>query len=149
MKRKLTGPTILAVALLTCAAYAANEITAAITLKATKGYLDIQRSANAQWNLTNTAPNVSGLTQRIGTNTAELISVGDVATPGWAWFRNLSTNNNIAVGVMDVNTNFLEFARFAPGEYGLIPLGTNSIYGMANGATNEANSVLEKIILDE
>jgi hypothetical protein len=48
---------------------------------------------------------------------------------------------------VDASTNFLEFARLAEGEYGLIPVGTNALYARSYG-TNEAGTVLEKIVLD-
>jgi hypothetical protein len=139
---------LLAAILAAAGAYAANEISALVSLAATKGYVNVTRQINQQWDITNAAPNVAGGTQIIGTNAAEVILFGDVVTPGWSLFRNLGTNSHsIALGVVDTSTNFMEFARLEMGEYGMIPVGTNALYGISYG-TNEAGTVLEKIILD-
>ena len=146
MNRTRTLFILAALAALVRLAPAANEITAQASLVATKGFLNVSRQANSAFNITNTAPNVAGYTQLLGTNAAEQITFGDVQTPGWAWFRNLGTNT-VSLGVVDASTNFIEFARMKAGEYGLIPVGTNGLYGMSIG-TNETGTVLEKIILD-
>jgi hypothetical protein len=131
------------------AAYAANEITAQVALKVVTGYYDQTRAVNASWSIATTNPNVAGGTQAIGTNAAELVTIGDVTTKGWSYFRNLGTMTNvIALGVVDASTNFLEFARLEMGEYGVIRLGTNSIYAISIGA-GEAATVLEKLIVDD
>ena len=132
--------------MLTAVCYAANEITAQASLVVTKGYLNVTRQVSAQYSITNTAPNVAGLTQILSTNAAEQITAGDVTTPGWGWFRNLGSNI-VSLGVVDASTNYIEFARLRSGEYGLIPVGTNALFGVSIG-TNEAGTVLEKIILD-
>lgn len=149
MKRTLLILVLIGIACLTVRA--ANEITAAVTLTATKGYLSIQRAISAQWDLTNAYPNVGGQTQTIGTNW-EAVTVGDVTTKGWAWFRNLSTNNTISIGVLcATDTNYVEFIRMKPGRYGLMTLGTNGIYAVTtiSGTNETTGSVLEKVILDE
>ncbi len=127
----------------------AADITAQAVLKVTKGYIDIQRAANTDFSIASSPAAIAGFTQTIETNAAEQITIGDVATKGWSWFRNLSSNGNaVAVGVVDASTNFIEFARLAAGEYGLIPLGTNTIWARSYG-TNAASCELEKIIVSD
>ena len=77
----------------------ANEISFNVTLKVVKGYLDFTRSLNRQTDLDAASPNVAAGTQIIGT-TEEVIGLGDVATPGVAWFRNLDTTNFVEIGVL-------------------------------------------------
>lgn len=134
---------ILIAALLALTAGAADEITANVTFKVTKGYLDFTRAVNDTHDITASAPNVSGKTQLIGT-TPEQVAIGDVATCGWAFFRNLNTSNVLEIGAADASTNFLPLIRLAPGQYCLLPLGTNFFYAVS--FTN--STVLEKAIVD-
>jgi len=130
--------------------YAANEITAAITFKAATGYLDFTRAVNAQWTITNASPNIAGDSQSLTTGTVSAVTQGALVKKGWGWFRNLSTNNTMSLGVVDASTNYIEFAQLKAGEYGLIRLGTNTLYAtLPSCVTNETTSVLEKAIIDD
>ena len=132
------------------AAWAANEISASVLLQVKSGYLDQQKLANSTFSLTDTSPNAAGGTQLVGTNAAEAITIGDVSetAKGWAFFRNTQSTNvyaPCAIGVVDNGGAFIESNRIPPGEFALMPLGTNILYALAIG-TNEV--VLEKLILD-
>ncbi len=74
-------------------------------------------------------------TQEIGSS-AEALVLGDVATPGWAVFKNLSDSdsdpppgNYVEVGI-DAG-GFQAFAKLEAGEQGMIRLGTTAPYARA------------------
>jgi len=130
--------------------YAANELTAGVTFQVAKGYLTYSRAVSATWTITNATPNVAADSVNLTTGSVTAVGSGSVAVKGWAWFRNLSTNNTASLGVYDANTNYVEFARLKPGEYGLIRLGENPIQArLVSDVTNETTSVLEKAIIDD
>lgn len=133
-----------AVILVASGARAADEISAAVTLKVEKGYLLFSRSVNTTWSITNANPNISGQTQSIGTS-AEAITLGDVAVAGVTWFRNLSTNRTVEIGAVDASTNFLPLIKLKFSEYAFMRLGTNVVYAKGIGGS----VVLEKAIVDE
>ncbi len=141
---------LLAALLSVSAAYAANEITAQVSLKATKGYLDMTRGVNAQWTLTQTPATYSAGVQLISTNPVQ-ITVGDVTTNGWSWFRNNSTNNTMNLGTSpDSGTNVAPLIKLKPGWYALVPLSTSTVWAVCpTVATNETSSALEKLILND
>lgn len=128
--------------------YAGNEITTSITLKATKNYLDFTRAVSLSFGLTNASPNAIAGTQTISTNaTPEAITVGNVSTNGWAYFRNLTTNVDtyIELGWSDT-TNFRAIVRLKPSEPACFRLTPGAaFYGHATGT----NSILEKMIIDD
>ena len=138
--------------LIPLAVHAADEITASVVLKIVDGFIDQQRAVNAQWDVSATRPNISAGTHVIPTNgTPVLITVGDIATNGWSFFRNLSAYNTLSLGASpDAGTNVYEFARMPPGTYGIIPLGTSAVYCVRSGTlvTNEPESILEKMIIE-
>ena len=127
---------------------AANEIQSVINLKVTKGSLDVTRSVSQQLTLTAAKPNAAGFTQSIPTNTAGTeITLGDVATNGVAWFRNLDTTNYVEIGVQ-VSGDFYPFVRLNYGEAWSFRLAQGvTPYARAN-ATNNVTVVLEKLIFD-
>ena len=147
---KRVAAMVVALALAAGGAMAANEIVAQIVIKLTSGFQDVQRAVNATHSVSGSPVNSAAGTQTIGTNAAELVTVGDVSVKGWSYWRNLESTNGgnvVALGVIDASTNFLEWARLAAGEYGLIPLGTRDIYALSIG-TNAAGTVLEKFIIE-
>jgi hypothetical protein len=99
MKRLITA----AVAVLIMAAVAGattNEIQVQIVFKATKDAASVQRqpgTVNAQWTGTRYYTRVYDAT----TTNAPLES-GGITTPGWAYFRNISTQGtvNITIGTL-------------------------------------------------
>jgi len=137
--------------LIPLAGIADNEITASIVLRVDAGFLSQQRAVNAQWSLATSPANAAGGTQVVPTNgTPALVSIGDVTTGGWSFFRNLSAHNTVSIGASpNAGTNVYEFVRLEAGQYALLPLGTSAVYAVTSVlATNGTGSVLERFILD-
>lgn len=147
MRSKLLAA-FLAVGVAVTGAAMADGVTAQAVLKLVNGYMDITRAANQTFTVSSSPASVASGTQTIETNAAEVVTVGDVTTKGWSWFRNLSSNGNaIAIGAVDANTNFIEVLRLDGGEYNLGPLGTNAIWAQSVGTNAAASCELEKIIV--
>jgi hypothetical protein len=71
--------------------------------------------------------------QAVGT-TYEAIVTGDLASAGWASFRNLDATNYIEIG-LEVSAAFQSFIRINAGQtVGPFRLATLSIFGRANTA---------------
>jgi hypothetical protein len=141
MKKILTGIAVLIAAAALC--FAANEITTVITFQVIKGSLNFSRNVNLQFTLSAPTPQTAGVTQIIPTNPT-LITVGDVQTNGWAYFRNLATTNYVEIGSWDT-TNFRALVRMNTNEPALFRLAQGiSIYGRANVAP----VTIEKFIVD-
>jgi len=109
----------------------ANEITVTIQLDVVKSPISDQiRKSNLRFDLATAVK--SGGIQVVGT-TAEAIGISaDVATKGWAYFRNVDSTNYVVLSTASDGTT--PFAKLMPGELALIPLGSGTIYGMANTA---------------
>jgi hypothetical protein len=72
-------------------------------------------------------------TQIIGT-TYEAIALGDLASVGFAMFRNLDTTNYVEIGG-EQGANFVPVLRLNPGETaGPLRLASTSVFGRANTA---------------
>lgn len=74
----------------------ADEITISASLAVANVFSSVSRGVNLSF-----TPDMSGATfihnvQEIGT-AEEAIVMGDVSTPGWAWFRNLDTTNYVEI----------------------------------------------------
>jgi hypothetical protein len=111
----------------------ANEITVTATLKVAKGSLAWQQSVNQSITLAAAKPNGSGFSQSIPTTAGgTAISLGAVATNGWAWFQNLDATNYVEIGVADGGT-FFPFARLLAGEIALMRVSASAApYALAN-----------------
>jgi len=122
----------------------ADEISLSISLRVVKGSLDVSKAVSDQYDLSASAPNVAGLTQAIGHAAHEAVTMGDVSTLGWAWFRNLHATNFVQIGV-DVGSTFYPVARLNAGEACVLRLAQGiTLYAQADtGAV-----VLEKIVFD-
>ncbi|GIV50268.1 MAG: hypothetical protein KatS3mg038_2129 [Candidatus Kapaibacterium sp.] len=69
----------------------------------------------------------------VGT-TAEQISFGDVATPGYAYLKNLDTVNYVQIGVV-VSAVFYPLMRLNAGEAAIVPWDSGAVvYAKANAA---------------
>jgi hypothetical protein len=91
----------------------ANEITVNSGINIQKGNLSFQLPLNTiTADLTGTR--VIRNVQNVGT-TFEALAVNDVATAGWAYFRNLSTTNFVEIGV-EVSATFYPLIRLNAGE---------------------------------
>lgn len=110
----------------------ANEVTVSAQLAVRSGNLDMADSSRAQFDLADTTPPVAAGVATIGT-THEAIPMGDVSAAGWAYFKNVGTTNEVQIGV-DVSSTFYPFAELEPGEFAVLPLGTNAPYAKADTA---------------
>lgn len=120
----------------------ADEITIAASLSVTKGNLDqVRRMPTLSVDMTGT--NYSGGAQSIGTSYEAVTISADVATAGFAVFRNNDETNYVEIG-LEVASTFYPFARLNAGEYMLVRLGTTSIFAQANTAAVDLDvTVLE------
>ena len=147
MKRMLL---ILCGVMILGAVYAANEINNQSVFVVSKGNLSIQEAVNLNFDLTNSAPNVASGTQIMTTNPTQ-ITIADVATNGWSYWRNLSTNtfwpsgattnlimNAIELGQWDT-TNFWAVVRMNGGE--------PAFFRLAQGVTLWGRSTTNTLIL--
>lgn len=91
----------------------ADEITIVAKLTVAKGNL----SSLARGAANGITPDMAGTpvihnTQQIGTS-EEAIVMGDVSTPGWAWFKNLDDTNYVEIRPA---TGVADLLRLNPGE---------------------------------
>jgi len=96
----------------------ANEITVSALLKIDKNFLKDQKNVS-NLKVTQTGDGAVGGVQNVGTS-AEAIALGDVSTPGYAFFRNLDDTNYIQVGQDVGGGGFEEFFRLLSGEVALM-----------------------------
>lgn len=110
-----------------------NEITVNVSLGVKNGFLS--QSLNPGTVLVNmTGTTAAGGAQEIGTSTnAEAISMNDVSSAGYAFFRNTDTTNYVDIG-SGTGTNFAAVVRLKAGEAGVFRLGTNAPTARANTA---------------
>jgi hypothetical protein len=121
-----------------------DEIRVQIAFSADKGSLSIAKSYSDDVDLAAAAPNMAGGTQAIGFAAHEAIALGDVATNGWAFFRNLDATNFVEIG-LDVGATFYPLVRLNAGEAAVLRLAQ----GVAPYAQADTGAVvLEKWILD-
>ena len=134
-------------ALTLCAAAAyTSDLMCNFTMQVDKGYLKWSRSVSTGVSITNAAPNVAGATQLIPTDAGgTALTLGNVATNGWAWFGNLSTTTNwVEIGIQESGT-FYPLLRINAGEYVPVRLAQGiTPYARANSSA----VVLEKYIFD-
>lgn len=91
----------------------ANEITITSGIQILKGSLS--HSVNTQTVQADLAGvRVNRTTQAIGT-TYEAYAAGDIATAGWAYFKNLDATNYVELGVQ-VSAAFYPLVRIDPGK---------------------------------
>ncbi len=109
----------------------ANEIQVTTRLKVTKSYLALDKYASTSPTMTGT--HYSTAAQTIGTTYEALGINADVATAGWAFFRNLDTTNYVEVGV-EVAAAFYPLIKLKAGEAAIVRLATSSVFAKANTA---------------
>lgn len=110
-----------------------NEITVNVSLGVKNGFLS-QSLTPGTILVTMTGTTATGGAQDIGTSTnAETISMNDVSSAGYAFFRNTDTTNYLDIG-SGTGTNFAAVVRLKAGEAGVFRLGTNSPTARANTA---------------
>jgi hypothetical protein len=108
----------------------ANEITLQLKMTVAKGFL-AHREDPGTLLVDMTGTNATGGVQSIGT-TGETLSVTDLGTAGYAYFRNLGPTNYVDLGTG--TTTFVAFARLKAGEAAIMRLGTAAPTARANTA---------------
>ena len=119
MKKRIA---ILAVLLIVVGAWAADEMQLSIGWTYNKNNRKrILSPAASKYDVGGNA--VIEAVISITTNAAgEALGLGDVTTPGFAWFYNLDTNNFVEIGTTD-GTNHTAFLKLRAGEKAALWLG--------------------------
>jgi hypothetical protein len=107
----------------------ANEISVSLRLAVNNGFIVHQENPGTN-SLDMTGVVATGGIQSIGT-TEEILTMGDVTSPGYAYFRNCDKANYVEIGVKPAAT-FYPFAKLKYGEAAIIRLGTSAPYAKAN-----------------
>lgn len=110
----------------------AQEITLTLKMSVAKGYL-VQKFDPGTILVDLTGTTAIGGVQDIGT-TAEALSITDVSTAGYAYFRNTDTTNFVEIGTGTAGS-FVAFAKLKAGEAAILRLGTNAPTARANTAS--------------
>ena len=84
---------------------------------------------SAQWDVSGSGK-IENI-QNIGFAAHEALILGEVATPGFAYFKNLDATNYVQIGV-DVAAAFVPFVKLLPGQSAQVWLGTTAPYAKAN-----------------
>jgi hypothetical protein len=109
----------------------ANEITINLKMSVANGFLTQRMDPGPLFaDMSGTA--AAGGAQDIGT-TAETIAVVDVASSGYAFFRNCGPTNFVELGT-GTGGSFVAFAKLKAGEAAIVRLGTNAPTARANTA---------------
>ncbi len=140
---------------------AADEISASYGVTVRKGYLQMQVNEGVQIDMT--GESFDHRTTAVTTNPAALVISADIGTAGMAFFKNVSTNHYIMLGV----TAGEPFSKLLAGEIWMGRLATNAIShycdivyaaaytnisgGVTNAypATTNITADLESIIIEE
>lgn len=78
--------------------------------------------------------------QAVGTS-AENLGAGDIATPGYAYFKNLDDTNFVEIGVD--NTGFVAMAKIGPGQVAMFPIAdSTTLQGKADTAECRVHKVI-------
>lgn len=114
----------------------ADEIKVRAGLVLENGTLTVNHKATADQTIDQAVAQQDGGTQSIGTS-AENIGVVDVATLGWAWFKNLDGTNYVELGVDAAG--FLPVVRLNAGE--------QCVFRLAQGITLQARANTAAVLL--
>ena len=122
------------------------DFTVTTLLKVDKGFLqDTKNAANIQ--IDQTGDGAAGGVQNVGTS-AEAIDLGDVSTPGLAFFRNLDATNFVQLGMDVGGAGFEEFIKLLPGEPALMRLDLVAT-GVLQAKADTAAIELQYVIYEE
>lgn len=116
----------------------ANEGTISIRLSVAKSNLIIRKDDQISFSVAATP--YAGGAQSIGT-TYELLTMGDVATAGYGFLKNIDATNYVEVGIV-TGATFYPLLKLLPGEIAAVRFAIIAIYAKAN----TADCVLEFII---
>lgn len=109
----------------------AQEITVNLRMNVTKGYLS-QKFEPGPILVDMSGTTATGGAQDIGT-TAETITMSDVTSAGYAYFRNTDTTNFVEIGTGTAGS-FVAALKLKAGEVAVARLGTNAPTARANTA---------------
>lgn len=128
-------------------AFAGGEVKVNVIFSAVKGSLNLSRAyGQIAYDLITANPNAGGVTMNVTTNPTA-IPVGSVATNGWGFFHNLSTNAVIQIGP-GAGTAFAPTLQLTTNAVAVGPLVTNALYAALPASFATSNAVLEFLILD-
>jgi len=125
----------------------ANELTVTTSMKLANGNLDSFVISPRTQSITQTtaAPARVDGTQTIGFAAHEALTVTDLTTLGWAYFRNRDATNFVQIGV-DVGGTFYPLIRLKNGEGCVVRLDSGAtVYAQADTAA----VILERCIIDD
>jgi len=108
----------------------ANEITLNLKMQVEKSFLSHSENPGVL-SVDMSGSNAIGGVQTIGT-TAEAITITDVSTPGYAYFRNTDSTNFVEIGTG--TGSFVPFAKLKKGEACIMRLSTTAPTARANTA---------------
>lgn len=124
-----------------------DEITVAAQIQLANGDLDSFQisTGSLKFDQDTAAPVRVAGTQIIGFAAHEAVTITDLTTLGWCYFRNRDATNFVQIGV-DVGATFYPLVRIEPGEIAL--------FRMSQGITPYAQAdtaavILERVILDD
>lgn len=110
----------------------ANEISAAITLSASKGGATVAATGSKTADMA--GDQMIDNVQIIGT-ASEAIALGDVATPGYILFKNLDATNFVSISVLATAVAATSFTKLLPGDIALIKAVGTQITAIADTAS--------------
>jgi hypothetical protein len=123
----------------------ASEISLSFSMRAKKDsvYLDtgtISKSLTVDM----AGSKENRVTQAVGTTYEAVAFNGDMASAGYCWMRNQDPTNYVEIG-LEVSAAFYPFVKLLPGQIGLVPLSSATIFAKANTAPcNLALVLLER-----
>jgi len=124
-----------------------DELTTNITFKVDNG-INVTRTNNDTFDMTGNHTSY----QILDISTSyEAIAIGDIATAGFAFFKNVDTDTDsyIEIGV-EVAATFYPFVKLNPGEAALLRLGTSTIFAQTTSTnTSIASQMLESFIVED
>jgi hypothetical protein len=109
----------------------ANEIRVQAVLRATKGFLSVAKDQSVNLDLAGAA--FANAVQNVGTAYEQVVVPAEIATAGYAFFRNLDATNYVEVGV-EVSAAFYPLLKLKPGEVALCRLSTTTFFARAHTA---------------
>lgn len=113
----------------------ANEISASGSLAGSKLGLVVPADSYAETN-DMSGTHVHRTVQDVGTTYEAIVIPAEVATPGYARFKNLDTTNYVELG-LEVSAAFYAFIKIPPGKSSgpiLLAMGRTALFARANTA---------------
>jgi len=110
----------------------ANEISASISLTASKGGATVQASSGVT--ATMSGDQMISNVQIIGT-ASEAILLGDVTTPGYVYFKNLDATNFVSISVLATAVAGTSFCKLLAGEACIVKAVSTQLTAIADTAS--------------